>query len=103
MTGYPSIRFASAWILPLLALTALSATMTAQTVKIKGMIKARSGATVIVQTSDSPKVVVLLNDQTSVGQIEGVLKARRKEMSMAALIPGLEVQVEGAYDTQNQL
>jgi outer membrane protein OmpA-like peptidoglycan-associated protein len=38
-----------------------------------------------------------------VGQIEGVLKVRRKGMSMAALIPGLEVQVEGAYDSQNQL
>jgi outer membrane protein OmpA-like peptidoglycan-associated protein len=78
-------------------------TLSAQTVKLKGMIKARSGATVIVQTSDSPKVVVLLNDKTEVGQIEGVLKVRRKGMSMAALIPGLEVQVEGAYDSQNQL
>jgi outer membrane protein OmpA-like peptidoglycan-associated protein len=77
--------------------------LSAQTVKLKGMIKARSGATVIVQTSESPKVVVLLNDQTEVGQIEGVLKVRRKGMSMAALIPGLEVQVEGAYDSQNQL
>ena len=75
----------------------------AQTVNIQGMIKARSGPTVTVQTSDSMKVVVLLTDATEVGQIQGLLKARRKEMSMAALIPGLEVQVEGAYDSQNQL
>jgi outer membrane protein OmpA-like peptidoglycan-associated protein len=57
----------------------------------------------IVQTPDSPKLIVLLTNQTEVGQIQGVLKARRKEMSMAALIPGLEIQVEGAYDAHNQL
>jgi outer membrane protein OmpA-like peptidoglycan-associated protein len=67
------------------------------------MIKARSGATIIVQTSDSPRVIVSLNDETQVSQIEGVLKARRKDMSMAALIPGLEIQVEGSYDSRNQL
>ena len=57
----------------------------------------------IVQTSDSPNVVVLLTDKTEVGQIQGLLKARRKEMSMAALIPGLIVQVAGTYNDQNQL
>ncbi len=77
--------------------------LAAQTVKIQGVIKARSGATVIVQTADSPGLVVLLTDQTEVGQVQGVLKARRKEMSMAALIPGLQIQVEGTYDAQKQL
>src|SRR5256885_645321 len=33
----------------------------------------------------------------------GMFKARRKEMSMAALIPGLAVKVEGTYNDQNQL
>jgi outer membrane protein OmpA-like peptidoglycan-associated protein len=32
-----------------------------------------------------------------------LFKARRKEMSMAALIPGLEVKVEGTYNDQSQL
>ena len=36
-------------------------------------------------------------------QIQGVFKARRKQMSMAALIPGLQVQVEESYNAQNQL
>ena len=67
------------------------------------MIKARSGATMDVRSADSTSVVVLLTDKTQVGQTQGVLKVRRKEMSMAALIPGLEVQVEGTYDGQNQL
>jgi outer membrane protein OmpA-like peptidoglycan-associated protein len=56
-----------------------------------------------LQTQDQPKLVVILNDQTQVSQVEGVFKARRKEMSMAALIPGLAVQVEGTYNADNQL
>ena len=75
----------------------------AQTVKVQGIIKGRSGNTMTLQTADTPKLVVLLNDQTQVSQVEGMLKARKKEMSMAALIPGLAVQVEGTYDAQNQL
>jgi len=103
MTRCEPDRSASVGILSLVALTLLIMNLSAQTVNIRGMIKARSGAMIIVQTSDSPRVIVLLNDQTQVGQIEGVLKVRRKEMSMAALIPGLEIQVEGSYDGQNQL
>lgn len=102
MTRYEPARPACVGVLLLVILTLLSMNLSAQTVKIRGMIKARSGARITVQTSDSARVIVLLNDQTQVGQIEGVLKARRKEMSMAALIPGLEIQVEGSYDSQNQ-
>ena len=75
----------------------------AQTMKVQGLIKGRNGDTMILQTSDSPKLVVLLTDSTQVGQVQGVLKARRKQMSMAALIPGLAVQVEGMYNADNQL
>jgi outer membrane protein OmpA-like peptidoglycan-associated protein len=81
----------------------LSTTVAAQAVKVEGLIKGRDGDTVILQTSDSPKLVVLLTDSTNVGQVQGMFKARRKEMSMAALIPGLPVKVEGAYNNQNQL
>jgi outer membrane protein OmpA-like peptidoglycan-associated protein len=47
--------------------------------------------------------VVVLNDETQVAQIQGLLKARRKQMSMAALIPGLQVQIEGSYNAQHEL
>jgi outer membrane protein OmpA-like peptidoglycan-associated protein len=57
----------------------------------------------ILETSSAPNLVVVLNDNTEVGQVQGVLKARRKQMSMAALIPGLAVKVEGEYNAQNQL
>ena len=72
-------------------------------VKVEGIIKGRAGNTMILQTSDSPKLVVVLTDQTQVSQVQGVLKARRKDMSMAALIPGLAVKVEGNYNEKSQL
>ena len=87
----------------LMALALLSPIVAAQTVKVEGIIKARNGDSMIVQTSNSPDVTVLLTDNTQVGQVQGVFKARRKQMSMAALIPGLAVKVEGTYNQQNQL
>jgi len=97
------LRFAPVGFLLLMILTSLSTITSAQTVKSQGLIKARSGATLVVQTSDSQNLTVLLTDNTQVGQIQGVLKARQKQMSMAALIPGLAIQVEGAYNDQSQL
>jgi outer membrane protein OmpA-like peptidoglycan-associated protein len=57
----------------------------------------------VLKTPDSTKVVVLLVDSTDVAQVQGMLKARKKEMSMAALIPGLPVKVEGTHNDQNQI
>src|SRR5215472_11877551 len=103
MTNRNSVKAGYVVILPLMFLGSVSGLSAADTVKINGMIKARSGASMIVQTADSPNLVVLLTDKTEVGQIQGMLQVRRKEMSMAALIPGLEIQAEGAYDDQHQL
>ena len=86
-----------------LGLPLFNNTVAAQSIKAEGMIKARSGDRMVVQTSDNPNLVVQLSDTTDVAQVQGLLKARRKEMSMAALIPGLEVNVEGEYDDQHQL
>jgi OmpA-OmpF porin, OOP family len=80
-----------------------SVTALAQTVKVQGLITGRSGSEMILKTNDSPKLVVQLTDETQVAQVQGLLKARRKQMSMAALIPGLAVQVEGMYNAQNEL
>lgn len=81
----------------------LSTIATAQSVKVEGLIKGRNGDTMILQTSNSSNLAVLLTDETKVGQVQGVLKARRKQMSMAALIPGLAVKVEGTYNDQQQV
>lgn len=84
-------------------LALLNANATAQTAKVEGVIKSRNGDTMTVTTSTIANQVVLLTDQTKVGQVQGVLKARRKQMSMAALVPGLAVKVEGTFDEKNQL
>jgi OmpA-OmpF porin, OOP family len=86
-----------------LALALFGPVVAAQVVKIEGPIKSRSGDTMLVKSSGSPDITVLLTDSTEVGQVQGVLQARRKQMSMAALIPGLTVKVEGTYNDQNQL
>jgi len=96
-------RIGSIAVLSLIGLVPLGSRAVAQSVKIEGLIKARSGDTMTLQTSNSADLMVLLTDDTKVGQVQGLLKARRKDMSMAALIPGLEVKVEGAYDDQNHL
>jgi outer membrane protein OmpA-like peptidoglycan-associated protein len=75
----------------------------AQSTKVQGIIKSRSGPDMILQTSQDPNMVVMLTDSTDVGQVQGVFKARNKQMSMAALIPGLAVSVEGDYNDQNVL
>jgi len=89
----------------LLTLAALSSTVaSAQSTKLEDrVIKGRNGSEIFLQTADSPKVVVLLTDSTDVVQVVGALKARNKKMSMAALIPGLPIQMEGTYNAQNQM
>jgi OOP family OmpA-OmpF porin len=88
----------------------LSATFTStiqvaqgQSTQLQGVINGRSGATMTVQSAGSPNTVVLLTDSTSVGEVEGVFKARTKQMPMTALIPGLPVQIKGTVNDQNQL
>jgi OmpA-OmpF porin, OOP family len=81
----------------------VSRTAVAQTTKVEGIIKSRSGPDMILKTSQDPDFVVLLTRSTDVGQVQGLFKARRKQMSMAALIPSLALWVEGRYNNQNVL
>lgn len=103
MSQFNAFRITYLEALFLIGLALLSPIVAAQSTKVEGLVKARNGDTMIVQTSGSPNVTVLLTDNTQVGQVQGVFKARRKQMSMAALIPGLAVKVEGTYNEQNQL
>ena len=95
------LGLASFLLFSLLGVT--SGTAEAQSTKVQGIIKSRSGPDMILQTSQDPNMVVMLTDSTDVGQVQGVFKARNKQMSMAALIPGLAVSVEGDYNDQNVL
>jgi outer membrane protein OmpA-like peptidoglycan-associated protein len=96
-------KFASIAALSLIALTLLTTAAVAQSTKVKGVIISRAGNTATLKSSDGTNVVVVLNDNTDVQQLQGALKARKKDMSMAALIPGLACEVQGTYNAQNQL
>ena len=103
MAQFNSLRIIRVVGVLLVGAVLLSTIALAQSTKVEGIIKARNGDSMTLQTSDGASSVVLLTDSTQVGEVQGVFKARRKEMSMAALIPGLAVKVEGTYNDQSQL
>jgi outer membrane protein OmpA-like peptidoglycan-associated protein len=70
---------------------------------MKGVIAGRNGANMTLQTAENPNLVVVLTDNTDVQDVEGVFHARKKQMALSALVPGLPVQVQGSYNAQNQL
>jgi OmpA-OmpF porin, OOP family len=98
-----SRRAAVLAILSLVFAALFSVSAMAQSVKMEGLIKARNGDKMVIQTKESPDVSVLLTDDTRVAQSQGVFKARRKNMSMAALIPGLAVKIDATPDDNKQL
>jgi len=95
--------------IPLVATASLAALLllggfaVAQGNQIQGVINSRSGATMTVQTQDMGNVMVLLTPDTTAEDVSGLFHARRKEMSVTVLEPGLQVQVNGFYNAQNQL
>ena len=86
-----------------LIIGAILSTASVAQVKAEGLIKGRNGDQLLLKTANAPDMVVVLTDDTSVGQLQGLFQARHKEMSMAALIPGLKVKVERNYNEQQQL
>ena len=89
--------------LSLAALVLLCGVANAQSAQIQGVINGRSGATMTVQTQDMGNVVVMLNGYTQVEDVSGLFHARKKQMGLTVLEPGLQVQVQGNYNAQNQL
>jgi OmpA-OmpF porin, OOP family len=90
--------------LSIIGIILFSTAVAAQPAKVEGVIKGRTGDEMLVQISGATnELVVVLTDSTDVGQVQGMLKARNKDMSMAALIPGLPVKIEGTYNDQHQL
>jgi OmpA-OmpF porin, OOP family len=87
----------------MLAALALAGVAAAQDTQIKGLITARSGATMTVKTQDNETITVALTTDTQVQEIEGAFKLRKKDLGMTALIPGLPVQVKGSMNDKQQL
>jgi OOP family OmpA-OmpF porin len=72
----------------------LSAHAQGDKTKVKGLITARAGDTIVLKTTDGGSMTVVLDDDTKVQQPKG-LGVRKKQMSAAVLIPGLKVSVDG--------
>src|SRR5215831_462545 len=99
---YRSRRFTSLAVTFVLALGFAKPAL-ADTTKVEGVIVGRSGNEMIVQYLQGAELAFLLNDSTKVSQVGGIFKARRTDKSMAALIPGLKVKVEGDRNGSGQL
>jgi outer membrane protein OmpA-like peptidoglycan-associated protein len=67
--------------------------------KVKGMIIARTGETLVVKTTEG-NVTVVLADDTRTKDNVGLFGWGRKEMSSVVLIPGLKVSVDGVSNDQ---
>jgi OOP family OmpA-OmpF porin len=101
MNNTRTARIVSIATLSLTALVLMCGAAAAQ--DLQGVINGRTGATMSLRTQNAGNVVVVLTPSTEVDEVEGLLKARKKEMGVTALIPGLPVQVQGSYNAQNQL
>jgi outer membrane protein OmpA-like peptidoglycan-associated protein len=96
------VRFVSVLLAVMSSARLLCGTAAAQSAELQGLINGRSGDTVTVQTS-SGNVTVVLNSDAQVEDVQGVFHARKKQMGVTPLVPGLSVQVKGSYNGQNQL
>jgi hypothetical protein len=71
-----------------------------QKVKVEGLITSRDGDSLTLKSSKAGNVVVTLTDDTKVQTPKGIF--RHTEKSVTALIPGLQVKVEGT-GSENQV
>jgi OOP family OmpA-OmpF porin len=70
--------------------------------KVKGMITARTGETLIVKSADG-NVTVVLTDNTITKDDKGLFGLDKQHLSSVVLIPGLKVQVDGTSDEQGRV
>ncbi len=83
--------------------TSLGFTAHAQEATIEGLVIGRSGPSMSVKTADSPRLTVLVSDSTKATEKGGFLGLSKHNLGVAALVPGLSVKVEGAYNPDHQL
>jgi OmpA-OmpF porin, OOP family len=87
----------------LVMFTSLGLTAHAQQATVEGMVIGRDGPEMAVKTPETPRIVVVLSDSTKATQKGGFLGWDRKDLGIAALVPGLAVKVEGTYDPDHKL
>jgi OmpA-OmpF porin, OOP family len=70
--------------------------------KVKGMIRSRTGETLIVKSGDGDTTVVLTDD-TRTKDDKGLFGLDKQYYSNVVLIPGLKVKVDGTSDDQGRV
>lgn len=88
---------------PTVPQTAAVGAPSGQTATIEGLVIGRDGANMAVRTAESPRVTVVLSDSTKATEKGGFLGMSRKDLAITQLVPGLQVKVEGSYDSDHQL
>src|ERR1700733_9340742 len=97
------LKTTSGLAMSLVVFTSLGLTAVAQEATVEGLVTGRSGPSMSVKTADSPRLTVLLSDSTRATEKGGFLGLNRKDLGIAALVPGLSVKVEGSYNPDHQL
>ena len=103
MNTQAQLRTTCGLALSMAMFASLGLTAVAQQATVEGLVIGRSGPAMAVRTSDTPRVTVLLSDGTKATEKGGFLGLDRRHPSIADLVPGLAVKVEGTYDTDHQL
>jgi len=70
---------------------------------VNGIIKTRTGETLIVQTDAGKEVTVVVTEDTKTADKKGLFGLRKDQLGSTVLIPGLKVSVEGAPDDQGRV
>jgi OOP family OmpA-OmpF porin len=70
--------------------------------KVKGMIIARTGETLVVKSGEENTTVVLTADTTTKDN-KGIFGLDRQQMGDVVLMPGVKVDVDGASDEQGRV
>lgn len=72
-------------------------------VKTSGLIIARNGENLTLRTTNMGDLTVVLTEQTKVQIPKGLLKVRKENMAVTALIPGLSIRLEGIGGAENRV
>jgi outer membrane protein OmpA-like peptidoglycan-associated protein len=77
--------------------------MSAQAVKIEGLIIASNNDQITVRFSSGAEMTFVLADNTEVSDIGRLSTPGKKDRAMVVLIPGLKVKAEGNYNEARQV
>ena len=70
---------------------------------VNGIIKTRTGETIVVQTEGGNEVTVVLTEETKTVDKKGLFGLDKAHLGSTVLIPGLKVSVDGRPDDQGRV